>query len=146
MNYQKSAGIILYYVDKTIMFLLLKYSDYWGYAKGQIEMNESEEQAALRELKEETSIDSVKIIPGFRYSQDWFFRLNNETIKKNAVFFIAKIDKEQVNKVSISFEHEDFAWLNYEDAKTRMKIKNNREMLEAAYNFIIEHEKQKTLF
>ena len=37
------------------------------------------------------------------------------------------------------------AWLNYEDAMKKMKIKNNKEMLKEAYEFIKEYEKQKKL-
>lgn len=146
MKYQKSAGIVIYFKDKEIKFLLLKYKDYWGYAKGHIESDEKEEQTALREAMEETSLKNIKIIQGFKYNQDWYFKFNNEIIKKNAVFFLGKVSKEDSDKVKISNEHEDFAWLSYKEAREKMKIKNNKEMLDSAYNFILKFERQKTLF
>jgi len=165
MKYEKSAGIIIYFtedkfsvsqnpktkqqgfsdLDKEPKFLLLKYTNYWGFAKGIIEGNESEQETAIRELEEETGIKNVKIIPGFKYEQEWFYRLNNENVKKKATFFLAKITKEEAEKVKISFEHEEFAWLTFSEAIEKMKIKNNKEMLKKAYEFIEEYERQKKL-
>lgn len=147
MEEKKSAGIILYYFDdkeKEPYFLLLKYPTYWGFAKGMIEKDETEEIAAVREVKEETNLN-VEIIPGFKFSQDWFFKMNNETIKKHAIFFLGKVNREEAKNVKISDEHEDFAWLTYQDALKKMKIKNNKEMLTSAREFILDFEKQKKL-
>ncbi len=145
MEYQKSAGFIIYYQDKEPKFLLLKYPSYWGFVKGLIEKNENFEKAAKRELEEETGIKNIEIIPGFEHKQEWFFRLNEKTVKKEAVFFLARITKEEADNVKISFEHEDFAWLSYEKALEKLKIKNNREMLEKANEFVLEYKKQKKL-
>lgn len=147
MKTEKSAGAVIYYFDekeKEPKFLLLKYPAYWGFAKGWLEQGESEEQAAIREIEEETGL-KVKIISEFKFEQKWFFKLKGELISKKAVFFLAKISEEQAGKVKISEEHEDFKFLNYEDALKISKIKANREMLEKAYEFIKEHERQKRL-
>jgi|SRR3989344_258013 len=146
MKQEKSAGAVIYTIDENLKFLLLKYKTYWGFAKGMIESQETIEETAKREIQEETSLDAINIIPGFKHIQKWFYKLNNETVSKEAVFLLAKVSKEAAEKVKISFEHENFAWLSYEDAIKKMKIKNNREMLEKAYEFILEFEKQKTLF
>jgi len=145
MKYEKSAGAIVYYVNKEIKFLLLKYPTYWGFAKGLVEENEKEEETAVRELEEEAGLKG-KIIPGFKFKQEWFFRLNNETIKKKATFFLVKVSEEEAEKVKISFEHEEFAWLTFSEAIEKMKIKSNKEMLRKAYEFIFKFEKQKTIF
>ena len=145
MRNEKSAGIVIYYMDKEPKFLLLKYTTYWGFAKGMIEENETEEQAARREVREETNLEDVKIIPGFKFEQNWMFKLNNETVKKHAVFFLGKIEREKSGNVKISHEHEDFAWVNYQDALKKMKIKNNKDMITQARDFILENEKQKKL-
>jgi len=143
---QSSAGILIYFKEnEEIKFLFLKYKTYWGFAKGIMEENESEEQTAVREAKEETNLD-VTIIPGFKHEQRWFFRFENNLIAKKAIFFIAKVSKEQSNEVKISEEHEAYSWLSLNEAEKVMKIKSNKEMLRKAYDFILEYEKQKTLF
>lgn len=147
MKQETSAGAVIYYIEenKRPKFLLLKYPTYWGFAKGWIEQDEKEEEAAIREVKEETGLKKIKIIPGFKHKQKWFFRFNGEPIKKEAVFFLIEVSKEQVGSVKISEEHEDFKWLSYEEAVKIMKIRDNKEMLEKAYDFVKEHKKQKTL-
>jgi len=145
MKNEKSAGAVIYYSDSEPKFLLLKYPTYWGFAKGWIEQGESEEQAAIREIKEETTLE-VSFIHGFKHEQKWFFRMKGELINKEAVFFLARVSQEEAGKVKISDEHDDFKWAILEEAFKLMRIKSNREMLEKAHNFILKHEKQKRLF
>ena len=139
VKYQESAGILVFYTDNNeIKFLLLKYPSYWGFAKGIIEPDETIEQAAKRELEEEASIKKIQIIPGFRHVQEWFFRAEGQLIKKKATYLLARISKEEAEKVKISHEHEDFQWLTHENALKIMKIKNNKDMLTNAYEFTKE--------
>ena len=148
MKHEKSAGVIAYYYDeseKKPFFLLLKYKTYWGFPKGIIEENEKEEETALRELEEEAGI-KAELVKGFQHKQAWFFKAQGELVRKEAVFFLARVNKEEKEKTKISFEHEDFCWLEYEEAIKKLKIKANREMLEKANLFIKEKEKQKKLY
>ncbi|WP_373440063.1 NUDIX domain-containing protein, partial [Metamycoplasma equirhinis] len=39
---------------------------HWGFPKGHVELNETEKETALREVKEETNID-IEIIGNFEY-------------------------------------------------------------------------------
>ena len=143
---EKSAGAIIYYADeKGPKFLLLKYKTYWGFAKGIIEAEEGIEETMKREVKEETGLDNLEIIPGFRYVQRWFFRAEGRLVSKEAIFLLVKVTEEQASKVKISFEHEDFKWLSYEKALSYIKIKNNKEMIKSAYDFVKKYEEQKRL-
>ncbi|MBI2046956.1 NUDIX domain-containing protein [Candidatus Pacearchaeota archaeon] len=143
---EKSAGAIIYYAgEKGHKFLLLKYKTYWGFAKGVIEAEESMEETMKREVREETNLDNFRIIPGFRYAQRWFFRAEGRLVSKEAIFLLVKVTEEQASKVKISFEHEDFKWLGYEEALSCIKIKNNKEMLKSAYDFVKKYEEQKKL-
>lgn len=147
IRFEKSAGAVVYYIKnrKEPEFLLLKYPNYWGFPKGLIEENENENETAVREIDEETGL-KVRLIPGFQENQEWFYRLNNKTIKKKAVFFLAKVTEEESKKVKISSEHEAFSWLSYAEALKKIKIKANKELLKKAYDFIEEINKQKKLF
>jgi 8-oxo-dGTP pyrophosphatase MutT (NUDIX family) len=147
MIYEKSAGVIIFYRKQgKLFFLLLKYKTYWGFVKGNIEENENLKETAIREAKEETSLENLKFISGFQYNQNWFYKMNRETRRKEAVFFLAEISESDAKKVKLSFEHEGFKWVSFEEAMQLMKIKNNKEMLTSAYEFIKEHSKQKKLF
>ena len=66
--YEKSCGAIVFKkIDGVRHFLLIKHAknQHWGFPKGHVEMHESDEQTAKREIKEETNLD-VKILKGFR--------------------------------------------------------------------------------
>lgn len=145
MKREKSAGAVIYCNDDgKISFLLLKYPSYWGFAKGWIEEGESEEEAAKREIFEEAGL-KASFIDGFRYEQKWFFKMNGELIYKEAVFFLAKVSSSEAGNVKISNEHEDFAWLSYELALKKMRVKQNKMMLKSALEFIEKYERQKKL-
>jgi len=60
IKHEKSAGAVVYYFNQESRepyFLLLKYTNYWGFAKGIIEESEESKETALREIKEETGFD-----------------------------------------------------------------------------------------
>lgn len=139
MRQESSAGAVIFQIkDEKILFLLLKYPTYWGFAKGWIESGESEQQAALREIREETSL-IVDLIPGFSFRQNWMFRHEGELIKKQAVFFLAQVPSDP--QVKISDEHDDFRWVTLQDSLKLMKVKNNKQMIQAANEFIIKNVK-----
>ena len=64
MKQEKSCGaIILRKQNKTIETLLVKHTKgHWAFAKGHVEENETEEETALREIKEETGLNNLKVV------------------------------------------------------------------------------------
>ena len=68
---ERSAGTVIVCNGE---YLLLHYeSGHWDFPKGKIEEGETPEQAALRELKEETGIEDAEILPGFTEGIKYFF-------------------------------------------------------------------------
>ena len=54
---ETSAGAVIFRRDNEIKYLILHYKfkgDYWDFPRGNIEKGETEEQTAVREIKEET--------------------------------------------------------------------------------------------
>lgn len=128
-----SCGAIVFYKEnEKIEFLLLKYPNYRGFPKGEMEPNETEIETARREIKEETNLD-VEFIPGFRKEYEYFFWLKGKLVKKKAVFFLAKAKSKDVK---ISWEHEDYKWLTFEEALKTLTFEEDKENLKAAYEFI----------
>ena len=131
---EKSCGIVLLNSNKV---LLLQHPDtttsgHWDFPKGHIEKGEDEIQTALRELKEETSIDNVKIIGDFHHLISYNFLRGKETFLKEVVFFLGITNQE---KVSISSEHQNFVWLEYESAYERLTYDNAKKTLKKAFDF-----------
>jgi bis(5'-nucleosidyl)-tetraphosphatase len=143
MDQESAAGAVVYFMEKEPKFLMIK-STYWGFPKGIMEKGEKESETALREVKEETNL-TVKLLPDFSYRQEWFYRWEGEMIKKNAVYFLARITPQESKKVKISSEHTEFIWVTYSEAVKLIKIKANTDLLNTAIDYIKEYESQKRL-
>ncbi|MBN1502340.1 NUDIX domain-containing protein [Candidatus Woesearchaeota archaeon] len=131
---KSAAAVVFYEKNKKKEFLLLHYSlGHWGFPKGHIEEGETEEQALLREIKEETGLKKVEIIPGFKEKTEYFYRNKKELIHKEVVFMLVK---SMSQKITLSFEHIGYKWLEYEDAINKLTFENTKNMLEKAYHFI----------
>jgi len=134
MQNEKSCGAIVYYREKgNLQFLIVQQNVniYWGYPKGHVIEGESEEETAIREVKEETGL-SVKIHSGFRYIIE--YRPRPEIIKE-VVFFVG----EAMNKnVSIdTIEIKSYQWVNYKEGLEKVTHDASKQLLSEAYNFII---------
>lgn len=113
MRYYHSAGIVLYRIkDAQIQYLLLHYlSGHWDFPKGKIEGSESRQEAALRELKEETGL-VANLDDSFEASTEYTFTdLDGQRAHKVVDFFLGELVSS--GKVSLSDEHIGFNWLAY---------------------------------
>ena len=149
MRQEKSAGAVVYYLSsQEPIFLLLQNTlkkTYWEFPKGKIENSDSIEETVKREVEEETGLRNLQIIPSFKHEISWFFKFQGQLIRKNAVYLLVRILDNDKDNVKISNEHQKFKWMDIEQARKEINIKANRELLEKAYEFIKEHEKQKRL-
>ena len=134
----KSCGVVLLNSGKV---LLLRHSSassrgggHWDFPKGHIDEGESEIQTALRELEEETGIAHTNVIAGFRDTITYTFSEGQEQIGKEVVFFLATTKE---NKVTLSHEHIDYSWLNFDSALSRLTYDNARQVLRSAIDFYV---------
>lgn len=127
-TFERSAGIVLFREDDTKkMFLLLHYpSGHWDFVKGRIEKNEQERQAAIREAKEETGITDIEFIDGFEEKISYSYQYDGKLIRKEVVFFLAKTKTQEI---TLSNEHLDHAWLEFDDAYAKTTYQNAKSLL-----------------
>jgi len=136
MREQKSAGIVLFRNDSDKNeFLLLNYPQgHWDFVKGKIERNETSHETALRETNEETGITNIEFVDGFEESVEYDFRFKKEDIHKKVIFFLAKTNEK---KISLSHEHNDFVWLEYDDALKKTTFRNAKNVLSKTNEFLL---------
>ncbi len=134
---EKSCGVVLFNSDK---FLLLHHNNedsrvdgHWDFPKGHVELGEEEIDTALRELKEETDIEDVDIIPSFKQFINYNISKDTLSVSKKVIFFLAET---KVWDVSLSSEHQNFVWLNFEEAIERLTYDNAKNILKEAHIFI----------
>lgn len=135
MPVEKSAGAVIFRKEKdTIKYLLLHYElGHWDLPKGHIEKKEKPEQAAAREVEEETGIKNIEFIPGFKETIKYFYKREGKNFFKIVVFFLAQTKAE---KVKISYEHKGFKWLPYEKALGQLTFQNAKNILKKANGFL----------
>lgn len=135
MPKEKSCGAIVFKKQKDgIKYLLLHYgAGHWDFPKGRQEKKETEEQAALREIKEETGIEDVEFVKGFNEKINYFYKQGKDAIFKEVVFFLAQ---SATDEVKLSFEHIGYAWLSYENAYKKLTFNNAKELLRKTNQFL----------
>ena len=90
MIYEKSCGFVTYSEkDDVRLYLIIRASNgEYGFPKGHVELNETEYETAIRELKEETNVE-VQVIDGFRRQIEYKIP-NKANVMKQSVYFLGK--------------------------------------------------------
>lgn len=143
---ERSAGAVVFYRGKDgLEYLLLRHEplnpkiaagekrEYWNFPKGHIEKGETSEETALREIREETGLAGVGIVPDFKETERYVYVYGGEKIYKWVAWFLA----ESLSKtVTLSSEHIDSRWLSYEDARRTATYSQSKKLLAKAHRFL----------
>ena len=127
--YEKSCGAIIFYKSRTnTRILLVKNNNgrYWSFPKGHIEIGETEQQTAIREIKEETSLD-VEIKDGFREVSDY---CPFGKIRKHVVFFLAQAFTDNVRMQED--EIAEYIWVDFQQARKLCSYDNDLRIINKA--------------
>jgi len=130
---ERSAGAVVFRESDSREYLLLLNAGRWDFAKGNIERGESEMQAAMREVGEETGLKSVRLVEGFRRVVRFFYRREGKTIYKEVVYFLGRAEE---GTVKVSFEHQDYGWFKVKEALSTLSYENSRKVLRDAEGFL----------
>lgn len=169
MAFEKSVGAVVFRRPRTISpskkggskvrgeekgkikYLLIKhpesggYQGHWDFPKGHIEKGESWQETLQREVKEETGITKLEIVPDFYTWIKYFYRAKGKERQKRKkqnrgtnIFKIVTyyLAESKQKKVKLSFEHENYAWLEYRDALRRITFENGKKVLRKAHQFL----------
>ena len=122
MKKEKSCGCIILN-NKNQILLILQNAGHWGLPKGHVEEGETEEQTAIREVKEETNVDVI-VDTNLRYRMVYNPK---EDVEKEVIYFIAKITsndcKPQLEEV------QEMKWLDIDNAINTITYENSKDLL-----------------
>lgn len=122
MKQEKSCGAIV--INQNNKILLVHHNaGHWDFPKGHVEKGETEEQTAIREVKEETNIDII-INNKYRYTTSYS---QKENVMKEVVYFLAQnIDEDKKPQLE---EVSEVKWFTLEEAMNTITYENSKEIL-----------------
>jgi bis(5'-nucleosidyl)-tetraphosphatase len=128
---ERSAGAVVFRrASGSPRYLLLKYpAGHWDLPKGNIEKGEGPLQTMLREVREETGIVDLHVVPGFKTKIEYFYWRDGRKVHKAVTFFLAETS---VEKVTLSFEHQDYGWFDFGEALKTVTYPNARRLIREA--------------
>ena len=110
---EAAGGIVKNFNDE---YLFIKRFGVWDFPKGKIEKNETPQQAAIREVEEETGVTGLKIIkaaPDSWHIYPW----QKDFVLKKTYWFLMKTEFKGDLKPQIEEDITEARWLTKEDAK-----------------------------
>ena len=135
MKYEISCGAVIWRpTAQGHEYLLAQHGrHHWSFPKGHMEGTETEEQTALREIREETGL-TVQLDTSFREVVRYSPKAG---VIKDVVFFIAV----PVSGTEHPQEGEirQLGWFTYEEAKPLVTFATDVDVLHAAERYILAH-------
>ena len=127
---ERSAGAVIFLKTTELKFLILNYpSGHWDFVKGNIEKGETHENTIIRETKEETGIQDLKIINGFNKEVQYSYFRKQKKINKKVFYYLAETNTK---KIKISFEHIGYKWLTFNDMTKTLTYESSLGILKEA--------------
>ncbi|KAM4808955.1 bis(5'-nucleosyl)-tetraphosphatase [asymmetrical] [Rhinophrynus dorsalis] len=122
-----------------IEFLLLQTSygiHHWTPPKGHVDPGEDDLTTALRETEEEAGLhpNQFHIVEGFRKELNYNVRNKPKTV----IYWLAEL-KDSKTQVQLSDEHQDFRWLELDEACKYAGYKDMQDTLKEAHQFLLNH-------
>ena len=126
--------------DGALRFLLLKrnkdklYEHLWQGVAGKIEENETAFEAAIRELREETGLEPVRMFVADYVSR--FYESHQDRINLVPVFGI-EVDSVEVK---LSKEHVDYKWVDIYEALDTLVWRGQKEGIQTIYDMVMNND------
>jgi 8-oxo-dGTP pyrophosphatase MutT (NUDIX family) len=87
-----AGGVVVHRGEGGPVYLLIRDSyGNWGFPKGHLETGERPEEAAVREVREETGLGAVRLRAPI-HTIDWYFRFQGRLIHKVCHFFLMEAE------------------------------------------------------
>jgi len=122
-----SAGGIIFKKEKgEVKVLVTQHSKHkgWEFPKGHLEIAETSEQAALREVEEETGI-KAEILEKAGQTQYFYFDEGTKCFKTVNYFFMKFISQ---GEATTAFEVSGKKWLPIDKVEAQLTFKSTKEM------------------
>lgn len=133
IKFEFSAGGAVFKGNRQIEWLLIKpaKSDTWRLPKGNIEKGEKAEEAAIREVKEETGIDA-QILEKIETIQYFYYFKKRRNLKKVTFFLMRYLKGEPSIESQFAHEIERVVWMTTKEALKSLSFKTEKDIISKA--------------
>lgn len=108
VKWEFSAGGVVYKRDDdgSLQILLIKNKDRYGFPKGNVERTEKKEDAAIREVKEETGVDAK--IEEYLGNVEYWYRSAVDTVHKFVYYYLMRYEGGEISPQKDEIESAEF--------------------------------------
>ncbi len=133
-----AGGVVMHAGPQEPLYLLIRDSyGNWGFPKGHLEQGERPEDAAVREVREETGLGEVRLRAPI-HTIDWYFRFRGRLIHKVCHFFL--MEAEDMHTSPQADEGITACrWERFADAVALVSYENARDVLRRAHGQVPGH-------
>jgi bis(5'-nucleosidyl)-tetraphosphatase len=127
MIYDRSYGIVpLRRINDEWEILLVQHNaGHWAFPKGHADAGESHQEAAARELQEETGLTVEAFLSKETLTEQYMFKWKGDLIKKEVIYFIALVQG------TIALQEKEIMscqWLPLKNAEEKMSFKEGKNL------------------
>lgn len=127
MKHDQSYGIVpLRWHQKGWQVLLVKHqAGHWAFPKGHVDPGESAQQAAIRELEEETGLSIESFLSEKSFQERYRYSLGKETIDKTVTYYLAKVSgtpRPQRKEIA------ECSWISLSDAVGKITFEEAKQL------------------
>jgi len=134
MNHEYSCGAVVFTrAQDGIRYVIIQSLEgSYGFPKGHMEAGETEEETALREIREEVGL-TPQLIPGFRVETQHLLPRKPDTMK-HVLYFLAEYEDQAIRP-----QPEELlgaSLMTFDEALAAFQYENNRRVLGEAREFL----------
>ena len=132
MTVEVSCGAVVFTrTAEGIRYVIIRSLEgFYGFPKGHMEMGETEQETALREIREEVGL-KVRLLDGFREVHEYLMPKKPGAMKR-VVYFLAEYEDQPI--APQAEELSQASLMTFEEAMAAFQFENLKELLQKAQN------------